>query len=709
MNQPDDAQKEKTGPATTGLKAPLIDTGIDPFKRTTTKKFVYQASSIPMGAMLTPSGGATFKVWAPVATKVYVAYGAGLEELKNWIPTEDCLLERDSEGFWSGYFPNIAEGFRYLFWTVGPAGEGFKRDPRARELELDGYPDFINDHPEAGVPYCPCIIRDYDYPWHDQDFVMLPFHELIIYQLHIGVFYARNGSVDIRHNRVSKFLDVVDRLEYLSDLGINAIQPLPVVEWQGPVSMGYNNTDFYSPEMDYALDTNELDTYLIKVNELLAKKNQPPLTKQQIGSQVNQLKAMIDLFHLYGIAVILDVVYNHGGGPFDIQSMRFFDQPANREWWDKDNYFIAGAGWAGGRVFDYSSDEVRQFLIDNAKMFLDEYHVDGFRYDEVSVIDNHGGARFCRDITSTLHYQKPASIHIAEYWNPYRAVPVQEDSNGLGFDATLNDGLREAIRGAIREASGGQLAYVNLDPVRNALARPAYFPAAWKAVNYIESHDVVKADRDDPSKIEPRIPALANWNNRRDWLARSRSRVALGLLMTSPGIPMLFMGQEFLEDKPWHTNPAFDHFFIYWLGLESDRVMIDFHRFAGDLCKLRRSYPALSGEGINAYFNHNDDRVIAFHRWVEGEGKDVIVVASLNENTYWHYQLPFPVGGYWHEVFNSDAYDNMDPDGGYNPNAAGNVFGVTADGDPLYGWPTSGGIVIPANGLLVFSKEGPNG
>ncbi|MBI3468949.1 MAG: alpha amylase C-terminal domain-containing protein [Planctomycetes bacterium] len=111
------------------------------------------------------------------------------------------------------------------------------------------------------------------------------------------------------------------------------------------------------------------------------------------------------------------------------------------------------------------------------------------------------------------------------------------------------------------------------------------------------------------------------------------------------------------------------------------------------------------GEGINPYFNHNHDRVIAFQRWVEGVGRDVIVVASLSETTHWKYPLPFPVGGYWHEVFNSDAYDSLPEDGGYNPKATGNPGGVTAGGPPLSGWPTSARIVIPANALLVFARD----
>ena len=545
----------------------------------------------PLGAALVP-GGATFRLWAPGAIAVHVAlHGDGHPEPGYWTASEENRLVRDGRGCWSGFFPGVAEGSRYRFWVVGPGGEGYKRDPRARELELDAYPD------------CDCIVRGgaEPYPWHDAAFRPAPFHQSILYQLHVGVFYASDGVRDLRPHRVSKFLDVLGRLEYLAALGVTAIQPLPVVEWQGEHSRGYNNTDFFSPEMDYAVPPDELAPYLAEANRLLRQKGQPGLDAVHLLTQESQLKALVDVCHVYGLAVVLDVVYNHAGGPFDDQSMRFLERPASHEWWDPDVYFIGGNGWAGGRVFDYARDDVRQFLIDNATWLLEEFHVDGFRYDEVSVCTNNGGARFCRDLTGTVRFVRNTAIQIAEYWNWDRASAVIPPPYGLGFDATLHDGLRSAIRGAIAAAAGGADAFVDIDAIRNALPRPAGFPSAWRAVTHLENHDLVDADRPDASQIQPRVPALAHWADRRDWLARSRSRVATALLLTAPGVPMLFMGQEFLEDKSWHNSPDRTEYLIYWAGLEAPGPMRDFLRFTADLCRLRRSRPALTGEHINPY------------------------------------------------------------------------------------------------------------
>ena len=100
---------------------------------------------------------------------------------------------------------------------------------------------------------------------------------------------------------------------------------------------------------------------------------------------------------------------------------------------------------------------------------------------------------------------------------------------------------------------------------------------------------------------------------------------------------------------------------------------------------------------MNVFHVHDGNRVIAFQRWVVGAGRDVVVAASLNESTYWSYDLGFPGPGFWLEVFNSDVYDNW-----VNPIVAGNGSGVTADGPPMHGLPCSASIVIPANGFVVF-------
>ena len=129
----------------------------------------------------------------------------------------------------------------------------------------------------------------------------------------------------------------------------------------------------------------------------------------------------------------------------------------------------------------------------------------------------------------------------------------------------------------------------------------------WRAVTCIENHDLVMAGRN------PRIPSLADAPAPRSWYARSRTRVATAILLTAPGIPQLFMGQEFLEEKPWDTNPAGPDL-IGWAGLQggADRAMTDHLRFTQDLVRLRQAMPALRGDHVHAFYVSDADRVLAY-------------------------------------------------------------------------------------------------
>jgi len=649
----------------------------------------------PMGANLSP-GGATFRVWAPAALEVHVLLTRGDQSLTrsrdDVQPTMASRLHPLPNGNWAGFVAGVQDGDHYRFYLVG-RGQPFVRDPHARELEFEGWPDVDG------------IVRGAaNYPWHDRQFRAPEFRDAVIYQFHFGTWSANDAQGhDARTARVGTFLDAAEKIPYLASLGVNVVQPLPVTEYNSvpfredpmPRSLGYNGTDLFSPEMDYCVRPEALPRYLALVNRLLAEKGQPPLLQIDLEPQVNQLKAFVDLCHLYGIAVVFDVVYNHAGS-FDRDPQCLFafdDEHGERLYFQK-------AGWAGGLVFNFARPEVRQFLIDNARFFLSEYHVDGFRYDEVTVIDDHGGWQFCQDLMGTLKYHRPHSLHIAEFWkNDQSWVVKPQEENGAGFDAVVHAGLRTQVRAAIRQAAQGRQAPVNLDAVCDALRLPDEFQAPWQMVQHLENHDRQRVQ--NTNDREPRIAALSDAINARSGLARSRSRVANGLLLTAPGIPMLFMGQEFLEDKYWTDDPD-NHpgHLIWWDGLERDRSMQDFLVYMRDLLHLRRSHPALRGDCINPYYVHNQNRVIAIQRWIEGPGRDVVIVASLNESAWTDYKLGFPQPGVWYEVFNSDFYEHLP-----NPLVFGNGGHIEAKPIARDEMPASAAIRIPANGLLVFARD----
>lgn len=651
------------------------------------------SSNTPMGANLIEGGGATFRAWAPLATGVYVngTFGGTARTGQ----TGDLLLAKDANGYWTGFVDTARDGDPYHFWVVGLGSSGYKRDPYARELATD-----------APFPNCSCLIRSaMAYPWHDSAFVTPDFSNMIIYQLHIGTYAPSASGV------ASTFLDVIAKIPYLVALGANVLQPLPVNEVETNPSLGYDGADYFSPDFPYVVtDEAALQAHVATINGLLAAKGFPPLGLQDITTGPAQLKALVDLCHVYGIAVAFDVVYNHAGGfqitdtQSDDECIYYWDRAKNVGHNNDSLYFTDQDRGTGGLSFALWKNDVCQFLINNALYYIAEFHVDGFRYDEISdLISMNGdsGWSFCCNLTGTLRFVKPRLLQNAEFWPgevgnyPKSTVSIVSASadGGAGFDVVQHDGLRSAVRDAVLAASAGQSSAVNFDAIAGALY-PQGFAHGWQVVPCVENHDIVQVGR------ELRIPALADSSNPRSWYARSRSRFATGLLLTAPGIPQLFMGQEFLEDKQWSSDPNAPNL-IWWSGLNTgtDPAMGNHLRFTQDLIHLRWNYPALRGDNVNPFHVHNQNRVIAFHRWLEGSGQDVIVVATLSENTWYNYGIGFPFAGLWQEVFNSDVYDNW-----VNPIVAGNGGGISASGPPLHGFPASANIMIPANGFIVFAR-----
>jgi 1,4-alpha-glucan branching enzyme len=642
----------------------------------------------PSGATLA-AGGATFRVWAPGATAVYLHGNFGGQVFDQL--TSDRLLQKDARGYWTGFQDGVRDGDRYRFWVQGAGSSGYKRDPYARELESEGFPN------------CFSIVRANGFPWHDQDFVTPDFSDMIVYQLHIGTFAIRKPGVP------SNLLDVILKIPYLADLGINVLQPLPVDEQESNPNMGYSGADLFSPDFPYVA-VEDLPFYLEKLNQLYAAKQKAAITLADIQSGPGQLKALVDLCHLHGIAVVFDVVYNHAGGfsadgQFDDHCLYYMDRRINRGNNNDSLYFTDQDRGTGGLAFALWNDDVSQLLLDNARYYLEELHADGFRYDEISTListSQGSGWAFCRTLTSNLRGFRSRILQNAEFWAgrfadiPASAAPVVAPAaaGGMGFDVVQHDYLRSVLRGAVGAASGGAGAIVAVSAIAGALYPPG-FDHAWRAVTCVENHDLVLAGR------EPRLPTLADPSNHRSWYARSRSRVATAILLTAPGIPQLFMGQEFLEDRPWDVDPHGPNL-LSWHGLDlpADPSMRDHLRFTRDLIHLRRDLPALRSDNVHAFYHSDPDRVIAYHRWREGSGDDVIVVASFAEATWTGYEIGFPSPGLWKERFNSDVYDHW-----VNPQAAGNGGGgVVAAGRGLHGFAASAPIVIPANGVVVFAK-----
>ena len=231
------------------------------------------SSSTPMGANLVPGGGATFRAWGPLANAVYI--NGTLGGVAATGQTDALLMAKDANGYWTGFVATAKEGDPYHFWVVGPRSSGYKRDPYARELARD-----------VAFPACSCLVRSATaYPWHDSAFVTPDFTNMIVYQLHIGTYAPATVGAP------GNFLDIIGKIPYLAALGANVIQPLPTVEAETDPSLGYDGSDYFSPDFPYVVtDPAALGKYLITINGLLTAKGFAPLAPSDIAPDLRSSK-----------------------------------------------------------------------------------------------------------------------------------------------------------------------------------------------------------------------------------------------------------------------------------------------------------------------------------------------------------------------------------------------------------------------------------
>jgi 1,4-alpha-glucan branching enzyme len=177
------------------------------------------SGTTPTGATLIQEG-ATFRVWVPRAAAVYLngVFGNTVFDKQ----TDDRLLSKDGNGYWTGFQAGAKDGDLYRFWVVGTGTSGYKRDPYARELA-----------PASAFPNCFSVLRPSGaFPWHDATFRTPDFSDMVIYQAHIGTYAISKPG------KASTFLDVASKVPYLAALGVNVFQPLPVDEQEANPSMG---------------------------------------------------------------------------------------------------------------------------------------------------------------------------------------------------------------------------------------------------------------------------------------------------------------------------------------------------------------------------------------------------------------------------------------------------------------------------------------
>jgi 1,4-alpha-glucan branching enzyme len=535
----------------------------------------------------------------------------------------DFAMTRGSDNVWSALVPSASPGQHYHY-DVGFDGGVFHRtDPRARQ---------VDPMTKDGVLY-----DGQAYAWQAGEFVPPPRSQQVIYELHVGTF-TTPGT----------YRNAVEKLDWVAALGVNMIELMPVSEFSTTTSWGYNPSELFAVEGSYGTP--------------------------------DDFKALVDAAHARGIGVIIDVVHNHySDGPY----LRCWDGACLGA---KGIYFYTdnreNTDW--GPRPDFGRTEIRDFVTDNALMWIGEYRCDGLRWDSTSnirsaangTIDIPDGFHLLQRANDAVHAWKPGAIEIAEDWanDPNMSRPT--NNGGAGFDSQWDPFVHD-INGTVRAATDAQR---SMATVKGALTR-LYNGHASERVVFTESHDEV-------ANGQERLPVMIDMQDPGSLKARKLSTLAASITFTAPGVPMLFMGQEMLMDGFFSDTRPLD-----WSKAQTYPGIVALYT---DLGHLRRSEAGLSGDGISVFHVNETAKVIAWRRWKAG-GDDVVVIANFSSKVFATYDIGFPSAGTWRVAFNGD-------DTKYSSDFGGALTtDVTVSAATYDGLPYRGRIApLPAYTAIVF-------
>jgi 1,4-alpha-glucan branching enzyme len=415
-----------------------------------------------------------------------------------------------------------------------------------------------------------------------------------------------------------------------------------------------------------------------------------PFAIETVYGGADGLKSLIDAAHSRGIAVLVDVMYNHWG-PTDMDMWQF-DGWSNGDWggiffYNDDR---ATTPWGDTRP-DFSKGEVRQFIRDNVLMWLEEYRVDGLRWDSTSYMRNGPWGdipeawSLMQWVNDEIDSSQGWKISIAEDMWGDSWITKSTGSGGAGFDSQWDANFVHPVRAALEAYDDSSR---NMWDVRNSIAN-TFNGDAFGRVIYTESHDEV-------ANGLSRVPESIWPGNADSWYSKKRSTLGASLVLTAPGVPLLFQGQEFLEDGFFADTDPLD-----WSKRTTFSGIRDLYR---DLIRLRRNWfnntRGLQGQGVNVHHVNDSEKMLAFHRYASGgPGDDVIVVSNFANQSWNNYRIGFPSSGTWKVRFNSDY-------AGYDPSFGGHsTVDVTATSSiPWDGMPASASVIIGPYTTVIFSQ-----
>ncbi len=581
-----------------------------------------------LGANYLGNGQTAFLVWAPAAKQVEVCLLGS--------PTSRIVpLKPHERGYFYALLADVAPGSRYLYRLDG---QKERPDPASR-FQPDGV------HQASQV-------IDPQFAWNDAFWAGLALQNYIIYELHVGTFTAEGT-----------FEAIIPHLKALKDLGITALELMPVAQFPGSRNWGYDGV-------------------------------YPSAVQNSYGGPEG-LKRLVAACHQEGLAVVLDVVYNHLG-------------PEGNYLWDYGPYFTDRYNTPWGEALNFDgpySDEVRRFFLENILLWLTDYHFDALRLDAIHAIKDFSAQPFLQEAADLVH-QLRAKQNRQVYLigetnqNDVRVIKSKE-LGGLGLDTQWSDDFHHAVHTLLtNEGSGYYQDFVESDssvplrhlakafregyafsgefsPFRNhRYGNSARDLAGEKFVISIQNHDQV-----GNRMFGERLSQLVSFE---------KLKLAAGLLLLAPNVPMLFMGEEYGEIAPFlyfisHSDEnlvkavqqgrkdEFKEAFALQgeppdpqaeetfqrsklnrslLAEEKHSTLLNFHK---TLLELRKTLPALSflSKDHQEITTLEAERLLLMRRWVANGEKALLAAFNFGDAPQ-QVTLPLPKGR-WLKILDSAA------------------------------------------------------
>ncbi len=626
-----------------------------------------------MGAHLTEINkkqGVMFCLWAPHAKSVSV-----IGDLNSWDGRHHPMQKRLG-GIWELFIPGLSEGDLYKYEIRTEKGHCYeKADPYGFQHEVR--------------PAKSSVISKIDsFQWNDQSWISNrdnrdPLEQPIsVYEMHLGSwmhassddpFINSNGehrapvpAADMKPgSRLLTYKELANKvIPYVKERGFTHIELMPISEHPFDGSWGYQVTGWYAPT-------------------------------SRFGSP-DEFRAFVDSCHKEGIGIILDWVPGHF--PKDQHGLAYFDGSHLYE--HSDPRVGEHKEW-GTLIFNYSRNEVRNFLVANLIFWFDQFHIDGIRVDAVASMlykdylrpegewipnedggnENFEAVRFLQQANHVLFQHFPGALSIAEESTTWTGVTKPTDMDGLGFNLKWNMGWMHDM-----------LDYFEIDPwFRQFNQNNITFSICY---NFTEnfmlalSHDEVVHGK---SHLLHKMPGD-------DWQKYANTRALLAYMWTHPGKKTIFMGMEFGQRQEWNV----------WDDLQWDLLNYEPHKgiqkLVDDLNNLYKREPALWRNDFDEYgfqwidCDDNKNSVISFMRREKTDGEWLVIVANFTPQNHSNYRIGVPVDGFYEEIFNTDASQ-------YGGSNLGNMGGKSTDLYNIHSYENSIELCLPPLSVLVLKHK----